>query len=71
MLNKLQTLYDNGVMFTVETYPDIGFTCYLGDRFNGISNYKSFETFDEGVEWLWTEALKKSTTLQEFVNKNL
>lgn len=67
MNNKLQTLKDKGVLFSIEAYYDIGFTFYLGDRFNGVSNYKSFQNFDEGVNWLWNEAQKKSEVLQEYV----
>lgn len=66
-MHKLQLLYDNGIMFSVEAYFDIGFTFYLGDRFNGIANWKSFSKFDDGVNWLFEEALKKSEKLQEVV----
>lgn len=66
-MNKLQLLYDTGIMFSVEAYFDIGFTFYLGDRFNGIANWKSFSKFEDGAEWLFQEALKKSEKLQEAV----
>jgi hypothetical protein len=68
MTNKLQLLHDSGIHFTIESYYDIGFSFYLGDRFNGIANHKSFPEFDQGVEWLWTEAKKKNPDNKCFDN---
>jgi len=67
-MNKLQILHDNNLHFTIESYYDIGFTFYLGDKFNGIANYKSFDNFDDGVTWLWEEAKKKNPEAKCFVN---
>jgi hypothetical protein len=58
-MNRLQVLSDSDIHFTIDSYYQVGFTFYLGDRFNGVANFKSFTKFDDGVEWLWTEAKKK------------
>ena len=59
-MNKLQVLTDNDIHWTIESYYGIGMTFFLGDKFNGVANYKSFYDFNEGVEWLWQEAKKKN-----------
>jgi predicted porin len=69
MTNKLQMLFDHDIHFSVESYPSIGFTFYLGDRFNGVANYKSFDSFNDGVNWLWDEAMKRNPNNKCFENK--
>jgi hypothetical protein len=70
-MNKLQVLYEQGILLSIESYYQIGWTFYLGDRFNGVSTYNSFATFDEGVEWIWNEALKTNQSLADWVKENM
>lgn len=70
-MNKLQILYENGIMVTLESYYQVGWTFFLGDRFNGVSNHNSFQSFDEGVEWIWNEAIKTNPEFATWVKENL
>jgi hypothetical protein len=68
MNHKLQILSDHNIHYTIESYYEIGLTFYLGDRFNGVATFKSFMSFDDGVNWLWNEAKKKFPDNICFIN---
>lgn len=70
-MSKLQVLYEQNILVSIESYYQVGWTFYLGDRFNGVSTYNSFQNFDDGVNWIWNEALKTHPSLADWAKENM
>lgn len=54
----LEKLRHSEINFGIQHFYDAGYTFALGDKMNGFLDEMDFDTFEEGVHWLWQTAEK-------------
>ena len=54
--DRIQKLYEHEVNYRIGFFYDSGYTVEFGDAINGFTDYATFNTFEETINWLLEKA---------------
>ena len=55
---KLTAIYDVEQNVRIQSFWDAGWTFSIGDSSNGFKVHNAFDTFTEGVDWLYEKVIR-------------
>ncbi len=59
-IEKMQAIYDMEINCQINSFWDGGFYVTFGDHINGWKTQEeNFETYQEAVDWIYEQALKR------------
>jgi hypothetical protein len=67
-IDKLKAIYDMELNIHIYSFWDGGYTVKLGDPVNGYTATGIFPNIEDGINFLYYEALKCNKTQEEMIN---